>query len=384
MKEAFDLTHESRLLKEIETITGSGIASEAVVAGRWEPGYALSERVGEHATFCRIPMLRGSRYPLLLAIRRWDAYRRLARLADTISPLLIECHEVETLDWCCRLKKRLGAALIYAPHELETEKNGLTGPERAAARLIERKYIALCDSVICVGDAIADWYGAEYDIPRPIVVRNTSALTTAPAPGTSYRRLFGIPADDLIFVYQGALYEGRQIEQFLRVFARLGPDRHLVLMGYGSLESRVRQVAERVRNIHFLPAVPPDQVLNYSSSADVGLVGGENVCLSYYYSLPNKLFAYLAAGLPVIANDLPEISALIRQHRVGWVASESDDDWLTVISGMSRADIAARRANVTETARLFTWDTDKKILAGEYRRVLQDGHRATSRNSEQR
>ena len=117
------------------------------------------------------------------------------------------------------------------------------------------------------------------------------------------RSELGIPDGDLVFLYQGGLFRARRIEQLLRVFSRAAKDRHVVFMGYGELERMVRSAAATNYNIHFRPAVSPHEVLALAG-ADVGLVGVENVCLSYYYSLPNKFFEEsLLAGVPVLGSD---------------------------------------------------------------------------------
>src|SRR5204862_484616 len=184
------------------------------------------------------------------------------------------------------------------PHELETETANNCGLRRLLSRRLERSLIRSCDSVVCVSDSIADWYAREYAISRPAVVRNIPDTRFHQAgEAQNLRRRLHIPDGTLLFIYQGGLFRGRRVEQLIRVFESARQDRHLVFMGYGDLEELVKAAAARCGNIHFHPPVPPQEVLKHTAGADVGLIGVENVCLSYYYSLPNKLFEYLAAGI---------------------------------------------------------------------------------------
>ena len=94
----------------------------------------------------------------------------------------------------------------------------------------------------------------------------------------------------------------------LDVLPKISPSFHCIFMGYGALVPKVRQLAATSPNVHLLPAVHPQDVLSFTVGADVGVILVQKVSLSYYYSLGNKFFEYLMAGLPVIASDFPEMS----------------------------------------------------------------------------
>ena len=68
----------------------------------------------------------------------------------------------------------------------------------------------------------------------------------------------------------------------------------------------------------------PDELIGAISEASVGLALIQPVCLSYRMSLPNKVFEYVAAGLPVLGSDLPAISAVVNEHRIGLLAEPGD------------------------------------------------------------
>ncbi|MBF4328677.1 glycosyltransferase, partial [Vibrio anguillarum] len=97
----------------------------------------------------------------------------------------------------------------------------------------------------------------------------------------------------------------------------------LVCMGYGPLEALIQEKAHQQSTIFFHPAVTPDVLLNYTSSADYGVSFIEDSCLSYRYCLPNKMFEYLMAGLPVLTSNLFEMKRLVEIEGVGIVAEEN-------------------------------------------------------------
>jgi glycosyltransferase involved in cell wall biosynthesis len=379
VKEVAHWRHESRMLKESAAALRHGVADRIVIAGRWLPGLAVSEQVAENITFHRIPMMRGSSYPVLMPIRRWDAGRRLLRFAREVAPSLIECHEIWSLEWACQLRRWLGVPLIYTPHELETERNGLMDPaEKARERAMERRLLRECDAVVCVSEEIADWYAAEYAVTRPWVVRNVPEVPAgwAPRKTDALHRRFNLDPDALVFLYQGNLCAGRRIEQFLRVFTRAQPDRHVVFMGYGELEGRIKEAAVRHPNIHFMPAVPPAEVVVNSAAADVGLVGVENVCLSYISTLPNKLFEYLLAGVPPMLPDYPAMRRTVEQcPGAAWLVPEDDDAWLAAVNRVTRADIDAHRTASAGAGALFSWRDEESRLIAAYRQALARGPR---------
>jgi glycosyltransferase involved in cell wall biosynthesis len=64
-------------------------------------------------------------------------------------------------------------------------------------------------------------------------------------------------------------------------------------------------------------AVPHEKVVSIAKSADIGLCLIQNVCLSYYYCLPNKLFEYCFAEIPILASDFPDISQTVNKYNLG-------------------------------------------------------------------
>jgi glycosyltransferase involved in cell wall biosynthesis len=175
--------------------------------------------------------------------------------------------------------------------------------------------------VITVSDGIAIRLRERYRLVRtPAVVRNVSALRVAGDGGL--RRRLQLDASVPLVLHQGAPAPARGCEVLLDAIAAL-PGVQLVFLGdpepgYGErLASEIarRGIADRVTT---LPSVPLDQLLAHTAEADVGVTLLQDTCENHRLALPNKLFEYIAAGVPVVASALPEADALIRRYGVGW------------------------------------------------------------------
>ena len=96
----------------------------------------------------------------------------------------------------------------------------------------------------------------------------------------------------------------------------------MVILGSGEFEEYYKDLADKM-NLHsqvfFLGKVSQSKLLNYTASADVGLSLIENISLSYNYALPNKLFEYIMAEIPVIVSKLPQMMEIVMDYNVGEV-----------------------------------------------------------------
>ncbi|HEU4671544.1 MAG TPA: glycosyltransferase [Candidatus Limnocylindrales bacterium] len=212
-----------------------------------------------------------------------------------------------------------GIPLVYDAHELFLESGAalrLPAPARRLLGAYERRLVGRAAAVVTVNDEIAATL-AERDRPRRIVVvRNCPERWSPPVTRpTLLRDAAGIPAGAPIVLYHGGLSRDRGVEQLLDALLVPGLETvHVVLLGAGELRERMARAAtdERRRGrVHLLDPVPPAELSAWIASADLGALPIQPTTLNHRLSTPNKLFECLAAGVPVVASDFPEIRAIV-------------------------------------------------------------------------
>lgn len=365
---------ESRMLKTTRSALDSGAIDEVLIIARWEPGLDEDAVIDDHRRVRRLRSRARERIPgvvgRLVGLIEWQV--RAAIVMIRARPAVVNPHSLPVLPAAVVTRVFTRARIIYDTHELESETMGASAVRRRVGRLLERAFVPMCAAIVVVNNSIGEWYRQRHPRARVVVVRNVPPRTFVPdAPSTRLRDLCGVPVDHLLFLYQGTIGEGRAVGLVLDVFERAAPDRHVVFLGYGELEDDVRRVAASHSNVHFLPGVAPSDLLDYTSSADVGLCLIENRCLSYYLSLPNKLFEYIVAGVPVIVSAFPEMTEIVESTGSGWAIPVRADDLERLVGSLDRPEVERRAAAARTAGGSLTWETEALPLIDLYRDVVR-------------
>lgn len=366
-----NLKNESRILKITKTLEHNAVFDEIEVIGVRESDLPKQDTLHRAVTLRRIsPLLRDRRGRAVRIVKILTWYLAALAYLGRRRPSCINAHSLAVLPLCVMIKWLSGARLIYDTHELETEVAGSKGAIRRLLKIVERTLIGRCDAVCTVNQEIADWYHHAYGIKTVWAVENapeTEAAKRAIERTGLLRQAFSIPDHELVFIYQGLLSHGRGIDMLLAAFSRLPEDRHIVFMGYGQMDERIQRFAQDHPNIHIHPAVPPSEIQKYTPDADVGVSLIENVCLSYFYCLPNKLFEYLAAGRPVIVSDFPTMGRVVDQFDCGWTVEPSDRMIADFVENLDAETIARKTENAIKSQGSFGWHLQEPVLLSMYR-----------------
>ena len=249
---------------------------------------------------------------------------------------------------------------------------------RLGLSLLLPSMLARCVAVITVSPPIAAALQRRYHLAHVVLIRNMPPHHQV-TPTDLLRSHLGLPATTRIALYQGYLQTDRGLDLLVHAARYLAPDIVIVLMGQGrgetitSLASLIasEHVADRVR---ILPPVPYASLLSWTASADLGLVlTPAHLTLNMRYSLPNKLFEYLMAGLPVLAAPLPAVSDIVSHYAVGEVVSDllpqTVGAALSRLLGDERA-LATYRSHALTAARECCWEQEQEKLLALYRSVL--------------
>jgi len=310
----------------------------------------------------------------------WFWAGAIRRLRDW-RPDVVHANDGNTLAPALVARAAAGAQIVYDAHELWRRRN--VRSDRLLAPLVEwlTEWFGVRRSagVITVSPSIVAWMQQHYRLATaPTLVRNIPhRIGPVPDPATGrLRELAGLPTDARVVGYCGGVTTGRGLEETLRALTRLEDDTHLVMLGYGDTRyvsslmalAGALGVADRV---HLVGPVPGPEVPAALADADVSVVYVRPICLSYRFSLPNKLFESIHAGLPVVAADLPDTAAIVRRYGVGDVFAADRPHELAEAIRRVAADAERYRAASRAAAQDLDWSHEAAELVGLYARVLE-------------
>jgi glycosyltransferase involved in cell wall biosynthesis len=281
---------------------------------------------------------------------------------------ILFAEDLYTLPLCIVVGKIKGAKVIYDCRELFGFLAGLKEKPfvQKLWQLVEKIFIKKADLVIVTGDMDAEFLKSEYQLKNIIVIRNLPLYNKAKSPINFYEKL-NIASNKKILIYQGVVVKGRGIDMIFNLLS-LTDEYVLIILGdgehidYYKSQSTILGISEK---IHFVGKIPQDDLINYTAGAFIGLSLIENVSLSYYYALPNKLFEYVMAEIPVITTDLPQMKKIIDDYNVGFTVKENDIEQLLLILNNLKNDeqlYFTLKSNCVSASKILNWDNEFKNL----------------------
>jgi glycosyltransferase involved in cell wall biosynthesis len=270
-----------------------------------------------------------------------------------------------------------GAKVIYDSHELETHRNGLKPLGRIQIYLKEKFYLKRTNAVITVCNSISDYLAKQYNIPKPTVIMNAPDVNRIDNNGLSLRDELMLTDATPLAVYVGKITTGRGLHELVRAM-QFCKEFHVALLGPSviSIEENLTREAESlgVRDrLHLVPSVAPEIVMSYIKSADIGVIPIQDVCLSYRYCMPNKLFEMAFSGIPACVSNLPEMKAFIDRERVGITMDQTDpEDIARAMHELyqRRKDYVVDEYRLSELFKKYSWETQGHKLLNLYQNVL--------------
>lgn len=368
-----DIRTDSRILKELNSLSETNIYSIHAI-GVSAIDEAPPAKYNEDVQIQTLNLFSSKKKwnPRILRhlITLIELFFRMTGRGRKISPDVVHCHDTLVLPIGFLLKVFTGCKLVYDAHELESNKNGQNWLLSKATLLVERFCWSSIDSFISVSPSIIQWYEHLLGKKDSALILNSPILDETDVSPISKEKYFhdkySIPQNELVFIYLGILGPGRGIENILAAFSSDKIRSHVVFMGFGDFEERIKQSSRINENIHFHPAVKHDEVVAYTRNADVGLCLIENISLSDYYCLPNKLFEYAFSGLPVLASDFPDLSSYVKKFKLGLTC---DLDPLSIISSVIDFESNGVQGVDSDLTDL-KWDTQSSRLKNMYSTIL--------------
>lgn len=353
---------DNRVLRACMSLAKAGY--EVKVAALHEHGLSQSETIGPiEVERVRLWTRDWSKWRPVLVLKYFEWAARVAwrfRKYD-----ILHCNDLNTLPAGVLIKiLSLGRArLVYDAHEFESDHGSSQSRwSIAALQVLEGTLIRFADEFITVSAGISDEYRRLYGIEAPSIVMNCPRYQK-PKNADRFRKRFGIRPDQTIFLTQGWLRPNRGIECMLETFSQMVDDKNvLVVMGRGHLGALVEDYAGRFSNIYLHPVVPPEDVLIHTVSADYGVALIKGTSFSYRHCLPNKLFEYVMAGLPVIVSNLPEMKRVVEGMEIGVVCQESTPRALAkAIDELKNMDRTKLERNLEAARARYCWEAQEKV-----------------------
>lgn len=273
------------------------------------------------------------------------------------------------------ISKFFSIKYIYSANELEGDRKRIKNRKinnflnRMVIRA-EKLMLRNADSVIAAdyerAKVMEKWYGIEH----VETIRNVPIYEDI-LKKNIIREKLGISQESKILLYQGMLSPGRGLEASIKSCA-ISESRciiQLVFLGFitDEYKNTLLKIADEYKfnNFHILPAVPWEELLFWTVSADISLVLIENVSISYYLAAPNKLYETIMAGVPYIASNFPEIKHVHEVSKSGVLVNPEKIDKIskaidrlvqdeTFYNNCIKATISARN--------IFNWNLEKKKL----------------------
>jgi glycosyltransferase involved in cell wall biosynthesis len=178
-----------------------------------------------------------------------------------------------------------------------------------------------------------------------------------------------------VILYQGALNLGRGVGTAIRAIQYL-EGVELWLAGDGDLTSQLKEMVVEMKlesKVKFLGRLPLHQLHEVTRLADLGISLEEDLGLNYRFALPNKLFDYIQAGVPVLVSNLPEMRHIVEHYQIGTIAETYQ--WKAVSDLMNTAlfDQEKRtvwKPNLLKAATELCWENEEVVLRSVYEKFL--------------
>jgi glycosyltransferase involved in cell wall biosynthesis len=272
-------------------------------------------------------------------------------------------NDLDTLPACFFASKINKTDLVYDSHELFSEGPELQGRKFVQGfwRKLEDFFLPKIKNAYTVSQSIVEFYDDKYQNKMGLI-RNIPLKKDV------------LEIDEVVFptknktiLYQGVLNPGRGLKPMIKALKFID-DLDLIIIGYGKVEAELKAfvIKEKMsKRVFFLGRISRDKLFNYTKKATLGMVLEEPLGLSFQYSLPNKLFDYIHAEIPIIAGNLPEITRIIKEYDVGVLVDDYQPETIAngIKSLLKDTDLLSRiKVNQQKAKQILCWEKESKKL----------------------
>lgn len=358
-----DLVSDQRMQRSLTSLEEAGF--ECLLLGRERPGSReLDGGLGFAQERHRLTAHVGKAFYYQLNRAH---YRRLLELR----PRLILAVDLDTVLAARMAARQLKVPFVFDAHELFEDLPEVDRRPhiKLAWSVLGRLMVPRAAAAYTVGRSIAEILTERYGIAFGLV-RNFPVA--APSPPVLRKRQ---PEDPFVILYQGALNEGRGLEELIEASTQLESIR-VWIVGDGPAAQRLRAFAKTcsATSVTFYGELAPRELRGLTPRADLGYALMRNVGRNYYLSLSNKSLDYVQAGLPSLQMDWPEYRAIQEQHHCYHLVPELSVDAVVDAVRLCQRDTyhAQLRAACFTAAPHLTWASEAEVLVNTIKAVMID------------
>lgn len=368
-----DIRYDNRIIKEIECLTS--IYDVFGIGIDYDEGSAINST----------ELFKDNLFTLQLKFRKkvkWlprfiihllvfiELLWKSMKIIKKINPRVLHCHDtlVLPIGYIYKLINPK-VKLIYDAHELESNKNGQGKFLGFVTKQVEKISWRKIDFLITVSPSINNWYLKNFGFVNSEVILNSPKIKNFETNQTNkkyFHEKYQLNPNTKVFVYLGALVKGRYIEQLLEIFQKYASQSVIVFIGFGELKQLVESHSLIFETIKYHEPVTHDKVVETIVNADFGLCLIENVSLSDYYCLPNKLFEYIFAKKRVLASNFPDISNLVNVYKLGKCCDLNLESIKSAILSMESDELTDVTTNLHE----LSWEKQEFKLKMIYKNLV--------------
>jgi glycosyltransferase involved in cell wall biosynthesis len=353
-----DISFDQRMARICSTLSNAGYDVEIVGRKRKNTVLLISREYKETRLNCFFQ--KGKFFYLEFNVRLF--FYLLFKDVDVISSV-----DLDTLLACTFTAKIRSKKLVFDAHEYFTEVPEVTDRKliKKIWEMVAKWCIPHVDSAYTVGESLAEIFALQYH-KKFEVARNTPLLVNNQEADQI--------TDKRIILYQGDINEGRGLEQMIEAMVDIDAD--FWIAGDGLLMNKLKELTLHFNvgdKLKFLGYVRPEELKEITLKAYIGINLLQNKGLSYYYSLANKFFDYMHAGVPQVCAPFPEYEKINSQFNIALLC-ECDVAQIKNTLKCLLEDAALYKRLHSECSRageVFNWQTEQQKIVKIYTDVCK-------------
>ena len=257
--------------------------------------------------------------------------------------------------------------LVYDSHELFSEIPELVNKPftKKVWRSLERLVLPNLKNTYTVSNSIADYYDKKYQTKFK-VIRNLPLMIRTISKGNFSFDHKG----EKIILYQGAINIGRGLELIINTMPFIS-NCILVIIGNGDIIKNLKSYVKNinlVKKVRFLESLTPNELQKITPLANIGISIEEDLGLNYRFSLPNKIFDYINAEVPILVSNLPEMRKIIDTHKVGEIVKDRSPQKLALqIKELLKKDYSEE---LKKAKKELIWENQEEELLAIFRNII--------------